>query len=471
MPENENENTPPSQRDLVTLASSLLRRSQIGAALGQTFEGDRDLYTVLGYNRTPEYDDYLAHYQRQDVAKRVIDLPAGDTWKKPPALLDGNVRGDGEGKKTPFLEAWDELVKAHKVFHYLSRLDRLAGLGRYSLLVIGLSGGKELASEVKKSKDIKLIYLKPYGEGAVKKIDLEQDTANERFGLPKTYKVAVGRGKDGGGTRSAGGQETPIHHSRVLHVVQDPLESDVYGQPRLEAVLNRLEDLQKIVGGGSEAIWKLMRKGMVLSAKDGYQLPTDGTPEFETMMDEIEEFDHGLRRILRLAGIEAKELGGEVIDPTGMFQSLIALIAAASDIPQRILIGSERGELASTQDKVVWSNHIAGRQMTFAEPMILRPFIDWCIQYGVLQEPANGEYSISWPALYELSDLEKAELTEKKANAAEKLANIPDLVPPGEARVEFLYLPAESSYPTADDLIDEEDEELAPFEEDDEDNE
>lgn len=455
--------------EVIALASTLLRRSQIGAALGQTFGGDRDLYTVLGYNQSPEYEDYLAHYKRQDIAKRVIDLPAKDTWKKQPVLLDGDVRGDGEGKKTPFLEAWDELVKAHKLFHYLARLDRLAGLGRYSLLVIGLTGGAKLESEVKKKEGNKLIYLKPYGEGAVKKIELEKDTGNERFGMPKTYKVEVGKGDDGGGTSSSGGQETPIHHSRVLHLVQDPLESDVYGQPRLEAVLNRLEDLQKIVGGGSEAIWKLMRKGMVLSAKDGYQMPTDGTPEFEKMMDEIEEFDHGLRRILRLAGVESKELGGEVIDPTGMFQSLIALIAAASDIPQRILIGSERGELASTQDKVVWSNHIAGRQTTFAEPMILRPFIDWCIQYGVLQEPANQEYSISWPALYELSDLEKADLTEKKANAAEKLANIPDLVPPGEARAEFLYLPAESSYPSADDLIDEEDEELEPFEEDDED--
>ena len=71
------------------------------------------------------------------------------------------------------------------------------------------------------------------------------------------------------------------------------------------------------------------------------------------------------------------------------------LISAASGIPLRIMTGSERGELASTQDDGNWASRIEERQLHFAEPMILRPLIDRLIELRALPEPSDGEYQLN----------------------------------------------------------------------------
>ncbi|MDH5505754.1 MAG: DUF1073 domain-containing protein [Anaerolineae bacterium] len=441
---------PVNPQNLAVQASALVRRALMASQLGQTFGGDRDIYKVLGYKTEPQYGDFFDPYDRQDIAGRVVDLPAQDTWRRPPVLIDGEARSDGDGAGvTPFLKAWSALVESRKVWHYFERLDRLAGIGRYGLLLVGLKGGAKLSEPLGAQGEGDIIYLKPLGEGSVHTIALEQDSANERFGLPRSYKIKF----------EENGTPAEVHHSRVLHVAEDLLDNEIYGRPRLLRVLNRLEDLQKIVGGGAEATWKVMRKGLVLSAKDGYQMPEEGTAELKAMLGEIEEYDHGLRRILRLAGVDAKEMGADVVDPTGLFEIIIALIAAAAKIPKRILIGSERGELASSQDEANWAGEIASRQTRFAEPVILRPFIDFCIGNKILPKPSAHRYTVEWPSIFELSDLEKAQVAEKQAIAAEKYAAIPEYIPPGESRP-LLGLPAESKVATVAELLDAEDQEL-----------
>src|SRR5690606_7683273 len=122
---------------LVTLASALVGRRTLAGLLGQTFGGGRDLYTILGYQTADpiDYRVFLARYVRQDIAGRVVDLPAQDTWRRPPEIRDG----DGE---TEFEKAWAYLVKRLHVYHYLERIDRLAGVGRYGVLMIGTRDGK-----------------------------------------------------------------------------------------------------------------------------------------------------------------------------------------------------------------------------------------------------------------------------------------------------------------------------------------
>ena len=48
--------------------------------------------------------------------------------------------------------------------------------------------------------------------------------------------------------------------------------------------------------------------------------------------------------------MDVHELGGELQDPTGAIDNILKLISAGTGIPLRKLTGSERGELASTQD-------------------------------------------------------------------------------------------------------------------------
>jgi hypothetical protein len=112
-----------------------------------------------------------------------------------------------------------------------------------------------------------------------------------------------------------------------------------------------------------------------------------------------------------------QDLGSDVVDPSGLFGIIISLIAAARGIPQRILIGSERGELASSQDMRNWSNVVMSRRTKFAEPYIVRPFANRLIKWGALPRPKTGKYSIEWANLFTPTELEEAQSSSLIINA------------------------------------------------------
>jgi hypothetical protein len=85
-------------------------------------------------------------------------------------------------------------------------------------------------------------------------------------------------------------------------------------------------------------------------------------------------------------------------------------------------LGSERGELASSQDAANWAGRIAARQLNFAEPVILRALIDRLVKWGALPKPSAGRYTVVWDALFEKDDTEKATIAKTWAEAAEKAA-------------------------------------------------
>lgn len=435
-----------TDQQIVTM-SSVMGRALLSRALGggTQFNGVRDMYEVLGYPREILFSSYLEKYLRQDIAGKVIDLPAQDTWRKPPKIKDGDEDSSMEGVRSPFLQGIQYLVEKRRMWHYLQRVDRLAGVGRYGVLLIGTTGAAKLSDELlanslRTPQDV--LYLSVFSEGSAMITSLNRDTNNERFGLPAQYTITFGEGL---------GAE-PVHWSRVLHVAEDLLEDDIYGLPRLQRVYNRLEDLIKQVGGGSEATWKNMDRGLHADVRDGFDLP-----DADALSDEIDEYIHGLRRFIRTQGVDINSLGSETVDPTGLFEATVALIAAASDIPQRILLGSERGELASSQDQANWSGVIASRQTQHAEPAILRPFIDRLVKAGALPKPSSGKYAVEWMSLFELNELEKAKVADTYATAIQKAApaGSPDLiVQPGEFREKFLGMPPMEIEET---ILDEED--------------
>ena len=46
-----------------------------------------------------------------------------------------------------------------------------------------------------------------------------------------------------------------IHWQRILHLADNRIESNIYGEPRLTPVLNRVLDLHKILGVSAETFW------------------------------------------------------------------------------------------------------------------------------------------------------------------------------------------------------------------------
>lgn len=400
--------------NLVRLAaySALVSRASLLNKLGYEYSGDRNLYEALGYKSELTYDDYVTQYDRQDMAKAVIDRPVDATWRGGFTIVESD-----DDEDTPLEKESKELCRRLKLLSRFAQLDRLTGLGEYAVLLMGFDDVDAAWNFDKpvKSGSRKLLYVRPFGQGHAQIIEYESDTSNERYGRPKTYSLTI---VDNSGVSQSTLQ---VHHSRVIHVVDGLLESEIKGTPRLQAVFNRLKDIEKIAGGSSEMYWR--------GARPGYQGKVD--PEYtltqtmrDDLMDEMDEFEHNLRRILLLQGMSLSPLAPQVVDPAGHIDIQIQLISAEKSIPKRILTGSERGELASSEDKDSWFGTIAGRRDEFAEVNIVRPFFDMCIEYGTLSKPKTG-YSVDWSDLWSASDKEKAEIGKIRAGAIKEYASVP----------------------------------------------
>lgn len=394
----------------LTIAGNLIGRLQFAQQLGLQYGTDRDLYEALGYQTTIKYNDYLTRYLRQDIAKAIIDRPVQATWRGIVNLIEPD-----EDEDTEFERAWTELERKLGIKSMFARLDKLTGIGSYGVLLLGLSDVQQTEDFKKKIDGIpELIYIKAFGEGSATIKTYESDPQSERYGLPLTYDLKV--------ADVSGGAEKiiEVHNSRVIHVVMDTLESDVKGIPRLECVFNRLMDIEKIVGGDAEMFWRGARPGYVGKVDPNYKMTDEAK---EDLQDEINEYEHKLRRILVNEGVDFNALAQQIADPSAHYDIQLKALSAVLGIPKRILEGSERGELASSQDTNEWLSYIQGRREEYIEPCIIRPFADRCIELGIL--PEVDRYEIEWQDLFSMSEKERVDIGQKRALALQSYANSP----------------------------------------------
>lgn len=389
------------------LGSAISARSNLFAFLGKSFSGNRDLYEICGYQRSLSYSEYRARYDRQEIAKACIDRPINSSWRKKPEISDTNI----DEKESDFEKDVKELELRLRVNSYLKRLDTLSSIGQYAVLLFGFSDAstsEQLGKEVVASENLELKYISVFSEDSASIVEWELDVSNERYGLPKVYELSTAIADGTQRTKSI-----RVHHTRLLHVVPEALESDIYGIPQLKSVFNRLQDIETISAGSSEMYWKGARPGYSLSVKDDYDY---NSIDNDALDEELDEYDHELRRFIRLQGIEAKALDTQIEDPEKFLDSQISLVACGRNIPNRILMGSERGELASGQDSVNWNERMENRRDDHISPIIIRPFYDRLIEYKVMSAPNNEEYNIVWPEFEvpgEESIVKNAELATK----------------------------------------------------------
>jgi len=393
------------------IPGSLLGRMSLGNALGKQYGGARDIYQALGYEKEITFEKYAGRYERQDMAKAVINRPISYTWK-------GDIVVGEEGKEeSTFADAWDSLYKELKLKSKFVRLDKLSSVGAYGIMLMGYSDvsmNEDFQKQVEKSGNLELLYVKPLDQGSAPIKTYETDPNNPRFGLPKLYDLTfIQDGSDKEITIT-------VHHSRILHVVPEPLASEVFGEPPLKGIWNRLVDLEKLVGGSAEMFWRGARPGYKAKIAEGYQL---SDPEEKKLQEQIDEYENYLRRFLVNQGVDVEALATQVSDPSKHVDVQIQLISAMTGIPKRILTGSERGELASTQDITSWYSLIQTRREEYAEEVIMRPFIDLCMEHGIL--PEVEEYTIIWTDLFSPSDKEKAEVGKIRTEALKAYSDSP----------------------------------------------
>ena len=402
--------------------------SQLGGNL-VTVDVDKECGYPLTQEITPQ--DYRLMYERHPLAARMVDVFPKECWTVTPSVYETE---DPE-HITPFEEAWLGMAKklqgenwfkdeqGSPIWETLRRIDILSGIGHYGVLLFGIDDGMDLSLPAKYRTGgdgvapRNLLYLRAFDESLALVTQWETDRTNPRYGKPTRYQITL---SDPSSSSSASGIGEPtatvdVHWTRILHVADNCGSSELIGAPRQRAIWNQLIDTKKVMGSGAQGYWYGAFPG--LSIESIPQLGGDVTlPDPEGMKQQINDYLIRLKRGLLLTGFQAKSLAPQAVDPTPWLDTYITIICIVANIPKRIFMGTERGDLASGQDDDTWNDRLMSRHNLYLTPRLIVPFVNRLIALGVLPVPADG-FSIDWPDLNTLDEKTKGEVAVRKTEA------------------------------------------------------
>lgn len=403
-------------------ADDLAIRMALADSLGEQ-RGDEDTYDVFNYDRDPGIDDYYASFLRSRYGGPIVEAPAATAWRNAPDVSDAKER-EADDNDTAFEEELERLDSEHRLWNYGKRVDVLAGIGEYGVLVLELAdidSPEGFATEAEAVEQGGLTGLRPYSQKSILDIDTG-GPGSGRWGEPVRYKLDLGDEDDDNDADADGPSDMWVHHSRVIHVPSDGLlDDEVRGRPRQEGVWNTLTDIEKTMGSAAELAYRASAWGLAINIAKDFDLEDGG----EELRENLQRWYHGLEPILRTQGAEdIQNLGGADIDPSPIVDPNIEALSAQTGIPQSVLKGNETGERATTQDLKEWYGKIQERREQFVTPSIVRELVQRLIDLGILPPPAGEEFDVEWPPLAETSEKEIAEIRLNRSKAAKNLSGV-----------------------------------------------
>lgn len=399
-------------------------------ALRSAYGGDarRDIYEECHWSKDWDAHSLYWNYQRNPVAARVVEVLPKESWQVTPWVYETE---DME-TVTPFETAFSEvsnMLNGQLSFYrgpenanfweYMRRLDVMSGVGRYGVLLLGIDDGKDLSTPAdlrpRNSPDRRLIYLRVYPESMAKITAYDNSKFSPRYGHPETYSVSTYDSEFSSSEGASPPSDTVnVHWSRIIHVADNLESSEVLGTPRQVPVLNCLSNIEKIYGASAEGYW--------LSCFPALSLETLPQLDGEVYMDEarlrvmMEDYAQGLQRWIALQNMSANPLKPDVVDPNPHLTAQLQLISLKIGVPLRILLGTERGEAAASQDDAAWNDRIRERENDHITPRMIVPTVDRLILMGILPVPSEG-YRVQWPDLESQGAIEKANSAMKLSQA------------------------------------------------------
>lgn len=413
-------------------ASSLRRR-----IWERILDSRRDIDDECGYPSTGEMDvSYFRRlYDRNGIANRIVNIYPDECWKVVPTVFED----DDPNTETPFEKDLKELSKTllgnslfegeegNPLWEYCHRIDRLSGIGQYGVMLLGTDHGGDLEKPIQFNssgkKTNELLHITCYPEDLVQIGSRDNDPSSPRFLHPEYYYIDFENAKNTGGNqvyvnpRVNGGTQRGkrVHWTRVIHVAEVTESSEIFAVPRIRPNYNRVYDLRKLLGGSGEMYWRGALPPLILSTD-----PTMGA-EVKLEDDSEDAFEQMMNTLQRWAFIPAvvpHQISPTVVDPSKQIEVQLDAICIELDCPKRIFMGSERGELASSQDKNKWGKNVTRRQNRYITPKIIVPLIDRLINIGALSRPTK--YGVIWPELESMPPKEQAEIARLRTESLVK---------------------------------------------------
>jgi hypothetical protein len=245
----------------------------------------------------------------------------------------------------------------------------------------------------------KLLYLRAFSETQAQIVRWESNPTSPRYGMPVMYLITMNDPSKVNQYSGVGMDKSSmyVHWTRVEHIAET-LDSDneALAVPVLQDIYNYCLNIEKINGASGEGYWK--GAFHILAAETNPQLGGDVEVDEAAVKRSLQNVEDGLQRSLLMKAMTLKSVAPTVTDPTPHIDNNVKLICITKGWPKRIFEGSERGELASSQDEQAHLERMENRQMYHIAPNIIAPFVNRCIAFGLLPEPKDG-YQIAWAPL------------------------------------------------------------------------
>jgi len=373
----------------------------------------------FGYPDQVSFELAFDAYCRNPLARAAVDKTIGKTWEDHPYLQefqrDGTEGGDqGEtGLEADIRQRFADL----RIWQHLAECDRRSLVGCYSGLILRFADSKAFKEPVETVPGglMGLVEVIPAWEGQLTVSTWDTNEKSEGYGQPTMFSFAES---------AVGQQKQPrtfeIHPDRVIVWSRD---GTLNGRSALEPGYNALLDMEKIRGGGGEGFWKNAKSGLTLEIDKDVKLSDVAAAQgisaqefVDQLDDQVGDLNRGFDKSLLLQGIKATPMQVNLPSPEHFFAVAAQSFAASWSIPMKVLIGSQTGERASTEDSEEWAKVNMGRRTNQAVPAIMT-FVNRLERVKVLPQK---DWFLSWTDLTESSMGEKIDRAVKMADVNSK---------------------------------------------------
>lgn len=386
-----------------------------------------DHYNDFGWPEHLEFNRLYRMYERNGLATAAVDRTVEKVWQTHPSLLESEASDDETTLESDIrqrfsdLRFWQQLMEADTrslVGKYAGVILRVADSKRFSEPVDSVPGGLE-----------GLVEIIPAWEGQLRVSSWDTDELSENYGKPTMFQfqeASVGEEKQGHN------RAFEVHPDRVVIFSKD---GTVHGRSFLKPGFNDLIDIEKIKGSGGEGFWKNAKGGIALETDKeiniadmakGMGVSVDELQE--KMGDQVADFNKGLDTMLWLQGIQAKAMEVTLASPEHFALITLQSFAASIRMPMKILLGSQTGERASSEDADEWALTCTSHRVNRVIPGIMQ-VINRLERFRILPE---RDWNLDWEALTEATEEQKIERATKMADVNVKMRQSGEIVFTGE---------------------------------------
>lgn len=373
-------------------------------------------YDSYGYPKELTFDQFYTRFKRDPLAKAVCERAIKKCWQDYPSLREDDDPDNETQQETLIRQRFEEL----RVWPKLAEVDLRSRVGEYAAVILRLADGKQMDQPVETVPGglDGLVEIIPAWQGQLRASDWNSDVMSLDYGKPTMYQFNESSvNPEEGKIRSFN-----VHPDRVIIWSRD---GTVYGTSVLEGVYNALLDAEKVRGAGGEGFWQAAKGTPHFDVdKDAniqqlaQMLGAADASEIQEKMGEISDGARkGFDKALVTQGIKSTNQTYAVPNSREPFEIAVQSVASGAGIPMKILLGSQSGERASTEDANEWNQTCQSRRNNYVKPNIMS-FVERLERFSIIPK---SDWTLNWTDLTESSMKERLELMNIAADANSKM--------------------------------------------------